>query len=104
MSKWLAMAEALEKNSTPCDSLTELDKTQPQRENGGFVTFCQLSHEEEEKLRTPDLDAFDERAAIIEFDAGLSRDRAEDMAAKAQGYGNVVEFRAAVQSMKKDKT
>ncbi|WP_306112799.1 MULTISPECIES: hypothetical protein [unclassified Roseovarius] len=47
----------------------------------------------------PDPEIFEERAAIIEFDAGLSRDRAEDMAAKAQGYGNVVEFRAAVQSM-----
>lgn len=32
-----------------------------------------------------DLDAFDERAAIMEFDGGLSRFDAETQAAKAQG-------------------
>jgi hypothetical protein len=32
-----------------------------------------------------DPDAFEERAAIVEFDGGLSRFQAETMAAKAQG-------------------
>ena len=32
-----------------------------------------------------DLDAFEERAAIMEFDGGLSRFRAETLAAQAQG-------------------
>lgn len=51
----------------------------------------------------PDPEIFEERAAIIEFDAGLSRRRAEDMAAQAQGYDNVIAFRAAVKSMQEDK-
>lgn len=43
----------------------------------------------------PDIDAFEERAAICEFDGGLSRADAEDVAAQSQGYDNVVAFRAA---------
>ncbi len=34
----------------------------------------------------PDIDAFEERAAIAEFDGGCSRREAEDLAATAQGY------------------
>ena len=34
----------------------------------------------------PDIDAFEERAAIMQYDGGLSRSRAEDMAAQAQGF------------------
>ena len=33
----------------------------------------------------PDIDAFEERAAIAEHDGGLSRSRAEDLAAQARG-------------------
>ncbi len=33
-----------------------------------------------------DIDAWTERAAIMEFDGGLSRFQAETLAAKAQGY------------------
>lgn len=33
-----------------------------------------------------DIDAFEERAAIMEFDGGLSRFEAETAAAKAQGF------------------
>ena len=36
----------------------------------------------------PDIDAFEERAAIAEYDGGLSRSRAEDLAAQAQGFAN----------------
>ena len=43
----------------------------------------------------PDVEGFDERAAIAEYDGGLSRADAEDLAAQAQGYGNVVAFKAA---------
>ena len=35
--------------------------------------------------KRPDHDAFEERAAIIEFDAGLPPTQAEDLAAQAQG-------------------
>jgi hypothetical protein len=34
----------------------------------------------------PDIDAFEERAAIIQHDGGHSRSRAEDRAAQAQGF------------------
>ena len=34
----------------------------------------------------PDIDAFEERAAIIQYDGGLSRSKAEDLAAQAQGF------------------
>jgi hypothetical protein len=34
----------------------------------------------------PDIDAFEERAAIAEHDGGLSRDAAEDLAAREQGF------------------
>ena len=34
----------------------------------------------------PDIDAFEERAAIIEFDGGYTRHEAEDLAAQGQGY------------------
>ena len=51
----------------------------------------------------PDPEIFEERAAIIQFDAGLSRRRAEDMAAQAQGYDNVIAFQKAVQAMQEGK-
>ncbi len=34
----------------------------------------------------PDIEAFEERAAIVEFDGGSTRATAEDVAARAQGY------------------
>lgn len=98
MSKWLALAEMPDITNTPCDNLTEPDKTQPERENRSFVTFCQLSHGNDCKTNGHDIDAFEERAAIAEFDGGLARFEAEDMAAKCQGYSNVVAFRAAHQT------
>ena len=34
----------------------------------------------------PDIEAFEERAAIAEYDGGLTRKRAEDVAAQGQGF------------------
>ena len=34
----------------------------------------------------PDIDAFEERAAIVQYDGGLSRRQAEDLAAQRQGF------------------
>jgi len=34
----------------------------------------------------PDIDAFEERAAIAEYEGGLNREDAEDLAAQAQGF------------------
>ena len=38
------------------------------------------------RLIVPDIERFEERAAIAEYDGGLSRDRAEDLAAREQGF------------------
>jgi len=34
----------------------------------------------------PDIDAFEERAAIAQYDGGLTRVEAEDLAARQQGF------------------
>lgn len=44
---------------------------------------------------TFDRDAFEERAAIMEFDGGLSRFEAETLAAKAQGMTRMEAINAA---------
>lgn len=41
----------------------------------------------------PDIDAFEERAAVMEHDGGLSRSVAEDRAAQAQGFRDAGHFR-----------
>jgi hypothetical protein len=40
----------------------------------------------------PDIDAFEERAAIIQYDGGATRSRAEDLAAQAQGFRNAEHY------------
>ena len=40
----------------------------------------------------PDIDAFVGRAAIVEYDGGLSRSRAEDIAARAQGFRDAAHY------------
>jgi hypothetical protein len=37
-------------------------------------------------LLIPDIEAFEERAAIAEYDGGLSRSEAEDLAARSQDF------------------
>ncbi|WP_198654961.1 hypothetical protein [Albibacillus kandeliae] len=39
-------------------------------------------------MNIPDIADFEERAAIAEYDGGLSRKEAEDVAARAQGFKN----------------
>jgi len=36
----------------------------------------------------PDIEAFEERAAIAQYDGGLTLDEAEDLAAQDQGFGS----------------
>ncbi len=43
----------------------------------------------------PNLEDFEERAAIVEFNAGQSREEAERLAAECQGFDSVVELRRA---------
>jgi hypothetical protein len=45
---------------------------------------------------------FEERAAIAEFDGGLTRADAEQVAAQGQGFSNVIEFKAAQQRRASD--
>ena len=40
----------------------------------------------------PDIDAFEERAAIMQHDGGLSRSGAEDAAARAQGFRDAAHY------------
>ena len=40
----------------------------------------------------PDIEAFEERAAIMEYDGGCSRKQADDRAAKAQGFRDVAHY------------
>jgi 1,6-anhydro-N-acetylmuramate kinase len=37
-------------------------------------------------MTIPNIEEFEERAAIAEYDGGLSRHRAEDIAAQGQGF------------------
>ena len=43
-------------------------------------------------MTVPDIDAFEERAAIVEYDGGLSRRAAEDVAARAQGFDDADDY------------
>ena len=112
MSRWLALADTSETFILPCDSSTNGDKTQPEGDRVGSVTFCQLSHRETNKdHRSPDNDAFEERAAIAEYDGGLSRadvlclttQNAELEAANARLEHMVKEFNQLVYGKKSEK-
>lgn len=39
-------------------------------------------------MKVPDIDAFEERAAIAQYDGGLTRREAQDLAARDQGFAN----------------
>ena len=39
----------------------------------------------------PDIEAFEERAAIAQYDGGLTLDEAEDLAAQDQGFGSAAD-------------
>ena len=43
-------------------------------------------------ITCPDIDAFEERAAIAEYDGGLSRPEAEDLAAQQQGFKDAADY------------
>lgn len=40
----------------------------------------------------PDIEEFEERAAIHQYEGGFSRSRAENLAAQAQGFKNASEY------------
>mgnify|MGYP007101550243 CR=1 FL=1 len=42
--------------------------------------------------RIPDIEAFEERAAIAEYDGGLTRLQAEALAAQEQGFASAGEY------------
>ena len=39
-----------------------------------------------------DIEAFEERAAIAQYDGGLTLDEAEDLAAHDQGFGSAADY------------
>lgn len=43
-------------------------------------------------MTIPDIDDFEERAAIAEYDGGLSRRAAEDVAARSQGFADAAAY------------
>jgi hypothetical protein len=43
-------------------------------------------------LLVPDIEAFEERAAIIQYAGGVSRLKAEDLAAQAQGFRDATHY------------
>jgi hypothetical protein len=128
MSRWLALAETAKENTdTLPDNPTIPDKTprkQPQVAFCRVMSGCRVEVKEkvgdtEFSLRNenpdtaadnefsrrrekPDTDAFEERAAIAEYDGGLTRADAEQVAAQGQGFSNVIEFKAAQQRRASD--
>ena len=40
----------------------------------------------------PDIEAFEERAAIAQYDGGMTLDEAEDLAAQDQGFGSAADY------------
>ena len=40
----------------------------------------------------PDIEAFEERAAIAQYDSALTLDEAEDLAAQNQGFGSAADY------------
>lgn len=43
-------------------------------------------------MRFPDVEAFEERAAIAQYDGGVSRRDAEDRAAREQGFADAGDY------------
>jgi hypothetical protein len=51
----------------------------------------------------PDIEAFEERAVIAEYNGGLIRDAAEDLAARAQGFRDAIHCWSVVKHYAKTK-
>ena len=49
------------------------------------------SHKADPSL-IPDIDTFEERAAIEQYDGGLTLDEAEDLATQDQGFGSAGDY------------
>ena len=49
------------------------------------------SHKADPSL-IPDIEAFEERAAIAQYDGGLTLNDAEDCAAQDQGFGSAADY------------
>ena len=49
------------------------------------------SHKTDPSL-IPDIEAFEERAAIAQYDGGLTLNDAEDRAAQDQGFGSAADY------------
>ena len=107
---WFDVQAALNKiegghAATSATSATNDPKTTNNRPNvANVASVATLSPAQNTTPNTPGVslrrenlavELFEERAAIAEFDGGLTRADAEHLAAQGQGYENVVAFRAA---------
>ena len=92
MTRWLRAAQGIP------EPLTKPTKpTQPALGPGDTTGAGVLSVKSVlSRGERPDPDEFEERAAIHEFDAGMTRAAAEDAAARAQGFEGAVAYRAAL--------
>lgn len=92
MTRWLRAAQqASEVLTKP----TELTKPPPDAGRTEVLSVLSVLSEGDEPSLAVDFDAFEETAAIIEFDGGLSRSHAELLAAQAQGYSDASALLAA---------
>ena len=85
MSRWLDLARKADTKANPSvDNQTKHDKSPSAHPQ---VAFCQVLSGCQVGVREFDdtLDAAEERAAIIEFDGGLSRSEAEALALRQHG-------------------
>lgn len=92
MTRWLRAAQGIP------EPLTKPTKpTQPALGPGDTTGAGVLSVKSVlSRGERPDPDEFEERAAIHEFDAGMTRAVAEDAAARAQGFEDAAAYHAAV--------
>lgn len=116
MSRWLDIARKHQGNSNSLpDTPTKGDKSPASNPATPFCRVLSGCRVEKAKLpdalgddgsgarKRPDPDAFKERAEIIEHDDGKPRKQAEGLAAQAQGFANVIDFKAAMHRVKKQR-
>ena len=86
-------------SATSATNAANTTKTRPNVAN--VANVATLSPAQNTSPNSLDNDAFEERAAIAEYDGGLTRADAERLAAECQGFDNVVAFRAAQKTVMK---
>lgn len=95
MSRWLRAAQGIPEPATKPTKPTQPAPTPPGATERDVLSVKSVLS----AGVIPDPDIFEERAAIHEFDAGMTRAEAEDMAARAQGFEDAAAYFAALAEM-----